>query len=476
MTRLLLRLAFFGSRSLAIAFAMEQPNQWSENKSRQSGWQWHNCSWGHSSRRGGDTWENDSRDRWEDRRAHARLHDGMTTAVADTGWVQQHEVPPEIYGRLTDAERLLIAKSRMIDANGRPWADIPLAPLAGHVSIHLDDEDDADSEPLFDVSTLDSDDTADVTNPTHYTVPGNLYKYDINTHPIWFDLAMIRGLPPQEWNWKHHNIALQWHRFIAESADATFVNFAGDLFSEHNVATCYNPGPVVLDSMWRPSEPIRWNWGHLLKDLDEPSQKYLFQGLRKGTRRRGIISCRLQKTYMYDKTRHDDAWERQRNTDNGRYNLQTPYAGSTVRIPQGPPGMESDGSPRKWRIWNFVFTLSDGVEVHMHPRWDTHKVLCSTGIYDSCGLPIQGCICEHNPGLPTNIVANPLGQVSGNLVFADPQPRPKVPAHCCKKPPPPAPPLQPTESSDAPSSGDPSPSIDQENAPIPWKHAPTSKP
>ena len=121
----------------------------------------------------------------------------------------------------------------------------------------------------------------------------------------------------------------------------------------------------------------------MLRDLDDHSRRLIFRGLRDDNEERGIISCRLQRTFKYDHTRHDEAWERQRQADRDHHRRAD---GRIINIPQGPPvGLESNGGPKQWTTWNFVFVLTDGTEVHMHPSWEHSEVFCSTGMHDSHG-------------------------------------------------------------------------------------------
>ena len=245
---------------------------------------------------------------------------------------------------------------------------------------------------LFDADTNDLQySTGDEPGTTPYREPESIILVAVAKNAplppecpygLYYDLEFFRQLPDRDmsfgdYGWKQHNLALQFYRSQAEMHDLSVVFFSNDFFDP--VPTCSEPDPFVSNDKWNREEPrIPWRWQYIVASLNSDSQRLLVTGIDATSSCRGISSCRLQKTKKYDCQRHGVAYARQRAYDK---------AGFEVEVVQGPPGLQRDGSPKTWKIWNFVFTLEDGIEVHLNPKWDSYnRINCSVGMFTADGM------------------------------------------------------------------------------------------
>ena len=92
----------------------------------------------------------------------------------------------------------------------------------------------------------------------------------------------------------------------------------------------------------------------MVATLDDDSMRIVVEGPTgiPGLLSRGLVSCKIEETDIYDHKRH--------------------FAGSTAVADTG-----------LLKVWNFVLERDDGTRVSLHPNWSDTKVQCYHGRTDT---------------------------------------------------------------------------------------------
>jgi hypothetical protein len=164
-----------------------------------------------------------------------------------------------------------------------------------------------------------------------------------------FDLEYFQQRVPVTTTYKNHMEALEWFRQVAEAAGVDHVFFSN--VTPNLFAQIVHPAGMADYVAGKPTIP--WWWQDIVAQMDDASRQHVVQGVN---RSRGLISCRIQKTCVYDHRRMDAEARA------GRFR---------------PDGFLYE--------WDFVVVREDGTEVWMHPAWSDTNISgrdCRTMVCD----------------------------------------------------------------------------------------------
>ena len=187
-----------------------------------------------------------------------------------------------------------------------------------------------------------------------------------------FDVAFFNGLEVDSTNYKRHNVALKWFRDSLEAKGIFSKEFMNEEVYQIS-AIVHEKGPLYHfdDNIKTP-----WKWQDMVAQLDAPSLQLVCAGLpgssygRETTdRSRGIVSCRIDRTDVYDHKRHC--------------------------------AMKANPPKEMMKIWDFVVVCEDGTEVWLHPNYSSRRVEAY----------------KHTPPQDHEIPASGLGGTSGPGTF-----------------------------------------------------------
>jgi hypothetical protein len=184
-----------------------------------------------------------------------------------------------------------------------------------------------------------------------------------------FDVAFFNGLEVDSTNYKRHNVALKWFRDSLEAKGIFSKEFMNEEVYQIS-AIVHEKGPLYHfdDNIKTPRK-----WQDMVAQLDAPSLQLVCAGLpgssygRETTdRSRGIVSCRIDRTDVYDHKRHC-----------------------------------AMNAKEMMKIWDFVVVCEDGTEVWLHPNYSNRRVEAY----------------KHTPPQDHEIPASGLGGTSGPGTF-----------------------------------------------------------
>ena len=140
--------------------------------------------------------------------------------------------------------------------------------------------------------------------------------------------------------WVHH-VAMKWFRDVCERSGATAITFENNRPYHMPCVVC-TKGPSYH---WDPNAFLCWRWQGMLAQLVDDSLTACVTGIaRKGeTRSRGIISCSVVCTQVYDLPR----WQALKDEPNRR-------------------------GPNLPMVWDFLLQTDTGAKVGLHPSWSIY--------------------------------------------------------------------------------------------------------
>ena len=131
---------------------------------------------------------------------------------------------------------------------------------------------------------------------------------------------------------------MKWFRDSAETSGRDWATFSNSQYTRVP-QILHEKGPHYTFVHDVPANP--WRWQDMVAQMDEFSRRLLCKGLDDRSRSRGVVSCRLQKTDMYDHKRHHADPERQ---------------------------------DEMLFVWDFVLTLEDRTQIFLHPAYNGLKI------------------------------------------------------------------------------------------------------
>ena len=183
-----------------------------------------------------------------------------------------------------------------------------------------------------------------------------------------YDLQYFQSLPQDNTpgGYQKHNVALKWHRDVAERGKETHVFFNNKTGDPVGV---FKKGAKTAWSWASDEATVPWSWQGMVAQLEDGSIRKLLQGLDSNASLGKITGCGLEQCEMYDSARHRAAVQEQKDeVKEANDQRRRPAV-----IPNGPKG------GGKWCVWNFVIYLADGKKIHMHPSYRTTWVQCFAG-------------------------------------------------------------------------------------------------
>ena len=193
-------------------------------------------------------------------------------------------------------------------------------------------------------------------------------------------------------NWtntyKQNNVALKCVRDSAEDAGHVVINFSNT--DPHLIRKIVHAWGTDYHFEGRPRIP--WRWQEMVAQLDAESLEWVVHGLQSHSatldlragnvainRSRGIVGCRLQKTTVYDHTRHCAMPWRKRDD---------------------------------MKVWDFVLECGDGTLVFLHPNFGNTKFGARRGEPERDNqLPRGGPGGSDGPGTFTRITQKQVERV-----------------------------------------------------------------
>jgi hypothetical protein len=170
--------------------------------------------------------------------------------------------------------------------------------------------------------------------------------------------------------YNRHSAALKYFRIYGEDAGVESVPF--DNTEDSLVSRIVHVHGIHGTSFHFVGEPtIPWKWQEMVCQLDDDSLEFVVTGQDIGNRSRGLVSCWLQKTDLYDHKRHHAIGPRPRSFEGAELLKQ----------------------------WDFVLLRDNGTQVFIHPSWKGNKVECRIGMpQQDHRVPMSGVGGTSGPG------------------------------------------------------------------------------